>query len=111
MNASQTVLIGSFALFASTAEALEIMDPVQPLQDVFARGDDNQTYTIFWNGSQWSGWNSIGNAQFNSRPAAMAEWWQVVDLIELFARAMSNALVANRLEGASWFGWTKYRQK
>ncbi len=72
---------------------------------VFVRGTDDYVWWNRWEGSKWSGWESIGKMKVSSDPTAVVrkngtEIW-------LFARGDDNQLWACRFNGiwGSWVSW------
>jgi len=71
--------------------------PGPNLIDLFALGTDKQMYTMAWDGSRWSGWNSLGG-EFTSGPAATV-WGNG---IHVFGRGTDNALYVWSLGMRQW---------
>jgi Repeat of unknown function (DUF346) len=64
---------------------------------VFARGDDDGLWHMWWDGSGWNGWEPLGGV-LTSDPAAVS-WSE--DRIDVFARGSDNAIWHLYYEG----GW------
>lgn len=56
--------------------------------EVFARGENNQLLFRTWNGSRWSGWQSLGG-RLTSEPAEVS-WGG--NRLDVFARGQNNHL-------------------
>jgi hypothetical protein len=69
--------------------------------DVFVRGADNAIWHAWWDGSSWSGWQSLG-ATIVSNPAAVS-WGP--NRIDLFGLGTDGNLYHQWWNGSSWSGW------
>ena len=70
--------------------------------DVVARGTDFALWHRARNGSQWSGWMSLGGV-LTSSPAIVTRGFNQLDV---FARGTDNALWTRSWNGTSWGNWT-----
>lgn len=71
------------------------------LLDAFGRGTDDAIYHMYWNGSAWSSWGSLGGG-FSSGPSAVS--WDS-GRIDVFARGYDNAIWSKNWTWAGWSGW------
>jgi hypothetical protein len=69
--------------------------------DVFALGTSGAMYHQAWNGSNWSGWGSLGGT-FSSNPA-VTSWGP--NRLDVFALGTSGALYHEAGNGSAWNGW------
>jgi len=69
--------------------------------DVFARGTDSTLWHRWWDGSSWSGWESLGGV-LSSSPSAVSWGYNRIDV---FAMDKDNAIVHKWWDGTSWSGW------
>jgi len=69
--------------------------------DVFARGQDNAMWHRAWDGTAWTGWQSLGGG-FSSAPVAVS-WGP--NRIDVFARGLDNALWHIGWTGSAWSAW------
>ncbi len=67
---------------------------------VFVRGTDNAVWTQNWNGSEWSGWLSLGGVVTSNISATSSG-----STITIFARGSDNALWTQNWNGTEWSGW------
>jgi hypothetical protein len=71
--------------------------------DVFALGTDNACYHKWWDGSQWGGWEKLGNNTFFTAISAVS--WSA-NRLDLFGVATDkNACLHKWWDGRSWGGW------
>jgi len=75
-------------------------------RDVFVRGSDGAMHTRHWDGTGWSGWQSLGGG-FKSAPAAVS--WGV-GRIDVFGVGLDGALWHSWASGGGsgtllWAGW------
>jgi hypothetical protein len=68
--------------------------------DVFAEGTNGALYHKWWNGTSWSGWQSLGG-KLTSAPGATATGNQ----IGVFVAGTSGAIYYKHWNGAAWSGW------
>ena len=68
--------------------------------DVFVRGTDDALWHKWWDGSSWSGWESLGGV-LTSAPAAVS-WGN--NRIDVFVRGTDNAL-HHKWWAGGWSGW------
>lgn len=69
--------------------------------DVFARGQDQGLWHLFWDGSRWSNWESLGGI-ITSAPAA-ASWGP--NRIDVFAIGQNQSLWHLYWDGSRWSDW------
>jgi uncharacterized protein YvpB len=69
--------------------------------DTFIRGADNALWRKSWNGSGWSGWQSLGGL-LSSEPTAVAS---AGGRIDVFIRGADFALWHRVFDGTTWGGW------
>ncbi|MBS2966790.1 hypothetical protein KGA66_27385 [Actinocrinis puniceicyclus] len=69
--------------------------------DVFVRGADNAIWDQYWNGSGWSGWQSLGG-NLVSNPGAVAGGPNPIDL---FAVGRNGDIWHNVYTSGTWLGW------
>ena len=69
--------------------------------DVFAVGGDRALYQKSWNGTQWSGWASLGGV-ITADPAAVS-WGP--NRVDVFARGTDNALWHRWWDTGGWHEW------
>jgi hypothetical protein len=69
--------------------------------DVFVQGTDHVLYYTHWDGTNWSGWKSLG-AGLTSSPAATS---QANGKIDVFVRGTDNAIWYREYSGSSWSNW------
>ena len=69
--------------------------------DVFARDANNAMIHKWWDGAQWSSWESLGGV-LTSDPSAVS-WGP--NRIDVFARGTDNALWHRGWNGNAWSGW------
>ena len=69
--------------------------------DVFARGQNQALWHIYWDGARWSGWEDLGGT-LTSAPAAVS-WGQ--NRIDVFGRGQNNALWHKWWDGTRWSNW------
>lgn len=67
----------------------------------FIRGNDNALWYRAWNGSVWSGWQSLGGGM-TADPGAVS-WGP--NRIDVFIRGNDNALWHIDFNGTGWSGW------
>ncbi|HEU5379212.1 MAG TPA: CHAP domain-containing protein, partial [Ktedonobacteraceae bacterium] len=69
--------------------------------DFFGIGTSGAMYHEAWNGSDWSGWGSLGDT-FSS-PPAVASWGP--NRLDVFALGTSGAMYHQAWNGSDWSGW------
>ena len=69
--------------------------------DVFGRGTDNALWHKWWDGSSWSGWESLGGI-LTSAPT-VSSWGD--NRLDVFVKGTDNALWHKWWDGSSWSGW------
>ncbi len=69
--------------------------------DCFVRGTDNAMWHKWWNGSSWSGWESLGGV-LTSAPA-VASWGS--NRLDCFVRGTDSHMWHKWWNGSSWSGW------
>lgn len=69
--------------------------------DVFARGPDQQMGHLWWDGSQWYGWEPLGGV-LASGPGAAA---RSPGLLDVFVRGTDDQLYHRWWDGSQWNGW------
>ncbi len=73
--------------------------------DVFAEGTNGALYHKWWNGSKWSGWESLGG-KLTASPAAT---WGVQETpannIHVFARGTNGSVYQKYWGGSAWSAW------
>jgi hypothetical protein len=68
--------------------------------NVFAKGNDGQIYTQYWNGTGWTGFSSIG-VGMASDPAVIVGG----SALNVFVRARDGQIYAKYNDGSGWSGW------
>jgi hypothetical protein len=71
--------------------------------DVFVRGLDNALWHKYWDGGNWSNWESLGGV-LTSSPAAVS-WGP--NRIDVFVLGGERALLQKSWDGSSWRDWVK----
>jgi murein DD-endopeptidase MepM/ murein hydrolase activator NlpD len=72
--------------------------------DVFVQcAGNNALWRLFWNGTQWSGWQGLGGT-LNTAPAA-ASWG--FNRIDVFARLGDGYLWHKYWNGSQWIDWAR----
>ncbi|MGI8564142.1 MAG: aryl-sulfate sulfotransferase [Candidatus Dormibacter sp.] len=69
--------------------------------DVFARGPDQQMGHLWWDGTQWYGWEPLGGV-LASGPGAAARG---PGLLDVFVRGTDDQLYHRWWDGTQWNGW------
>lgn len=69
--------------------------------DVFARGQNQALWHIYWNGARWSAWEDLGGV-LTSGPAAVS-WGP--NRIDVFARGQNQSLWHIYWDGIRWSAW------
>jgi hypothetical protein len=69
--------------------------------DVFAEGTNGALYHKWWNGSKWSGWESLGG-KLTTSPAASS---QGTNQIGVFVRGTNGACWYKEWTGTAWSSW------
>ncbi|WP_396265716.1 hypothetical protein [Halobacillus shinanisalinarum] len=69
--------------------------------DVFARGTDDSLYHKWWNGNQWSDWESLGGT-LTSAPAVSSRRSNQLDV---FVRGTNQRLYKKTWNGSQWEEW------
>jgi hypothetical protein len=69
--------------------------------DVFVQGTDHVLYYTHWDGTNWSGWKSLG-AGLTSSPGVTS---QANGKIDVFVRGTDNAIWYREYSGSSWSNW------
>ncbi|MGA2885622.1 MAG: hypothetical protein ABSE80_10765 [Halobacteriota archaeon] len=69
--------------------------------DVFVQGTDGALWHKWWNGSKWSGWESLGG-KLTSTPAATSS---AANNIYVFARGTDGAVWQKYWNGRTWSSW------
>jgi hypothetical protein len=70
--------------------------------DVFARGTDFAMWHRWWDGAQWTAWESLGGG-FTSGPAAVSRG---PNRLDVFGRGGDGAVWMNSWTGTQWTGWS-----
>jgi hypothetical protein len=65
------------------------------------RGATNNLLHIWWNGSQWCGWENLGG-NFASAPTVCARG---LNHLDIFVRGFDNQLYHKGWDGSRWSGW------
>ena len=68
--------------------------------DIFIRGSDNRLWHIFWNGTAWSSWESLGGV-LTSAPAVTS--WN--GRLDVFVRGTDQGLWHRTSNGTTWTAW------
>jgi hypothetical protein len=69
--------------------------------DVFARGQNQALWHLYWDGSRWSGWEDLGGILI-SAPAAVS-WGR--NRIDVFGIGQNQALWHLYWDGSRWSNW------
>jgi hypothetical protein len=70
-------------------------------EDVFARGTDSALWTQHFDGTNWSGWSSLGGI-ITSAPVAAS---RAANIKDVFARGNDGALWHRHFNGTTWTNW------
>ncbi|HNU80070.1 MAG TPA: sialidase, partial [Bacillota bacterium] len=69
--------------------------------DVFARGQNQALWHVYWNGARWSAWEDLGGI-LTTGPGAVS--WGT-NRIDVFARGQNQALWHIYWDGIRWSAW------
>ena len=69
--------------------------------DCFLRGTDAGLWHCWWDGHDWSGWQSLGG-NIGGTPAAVSI---AANTIECFATGPSGSMLYKRWDGENWLDW------
>jgi uncharacterized protein YvpB len=78
-----------------------VTSPAMNRLDTFIRGADNALWQKHWDGSGWSGWQSLGGL-LSAEPTSVAS---AGGRIDVFIRGADFALWHRVFDGTSWGGW------